>query len=180
VLKNLISLATGAVGSIFANWQVFLAAIAISAALGAAGTWRVMSWHEGSQANAQSKAVVRLVTWQSHINVNVGEIVIRGVTIAAAETSRRQQEIPSHVTPAIDRAYPVPLGFVRMWNDASHGPIPGPSAGGDADPSGVPLSDVAHAHTADEGTLDVCRVQLAGWWSWYDQQAAAWNKATGH
>lgn len=176
MFKNLVSLATGALGGI----QTYLIVGAVCLAVGVAVCWRVMSWREGSHANAESKAVVRLVTWQSHINVNVGQVVVQGITIAYAETSRRQQEIPQHVTPEIDRAYPVPLGFVRMFNDASHGPIPGPAAGRDADPSGVPLSDVAHAHTADEGTLDVCRVQLAGWWSWYDQQKNAWNKAAGN
>jgi hypothetical protein len=71
----------------------------------------------------------------------------------------------------------VPLGFGRVWNDATHGAIPDSAAGADAEPSGVPLSDVATAGVADEGTLDVCRVRLKGWQDWYAAQAALWNKA---
>lgn len=180
MFKNLISLATGALGGI----QTYLIVGTVSLAIGAGGaalaTYKIMHNANLAAQTQQAKATVRLVTLQAHITVNVGEIVIRGIQIAQANTSRIQQEIPQHVTPEIDRAFPVPLGFVRMFNDASHGPIPGPAAGRDADPSGVPLSDVAHAHAADEGTLDVCRVQNDGWWSWYDQQKAAWNKATGN
>jgi hypothetical protein len=154
-------------------------ALVVGTAGGAFATYKVMHNANLAAQAQQAKSTVQHVVTQGRITVEVGELVIRNLNLATDETSRRQQEIPRHVTTEIDRTFPVPLGFVRVWNDATHGPIPGPAAGGDADPSGVPLSDVAHAHTADQGTLDVCRVQLAGWWEWYDRQKAAWNKATG-
>lgn len=126
---------------------------------------------------AQAAATVRLVERDARINVSIGDVVVRGLQIVQANTSRIQQEIPIHVTPEIDAAYPVPLGFVRMFNDASHGPVPGPAAGSDADPSGVPLSEVARAHAGSEGIADTCRVDLAAWWSWYDQHKAAWDES---
>lgn len=179
MFKNLISLATGALGGI----QTYLIVGAVSLVIGAGGaalaTYKIMHNANLAAQTSQAKATVQHVVTQAHITLDVGEVVIRGVTLAVTETTRRQQEIPQHVTPEIDRAFPVPLGFVRVWNDATHGPIPGPAAGADSDPSGVPLSDVARANTADQGTLDVCRVQIAGWWDWYDRQKAAWNKATG-
>lgn len=126
-----------------------------------------------SVAVRQQVAAVRLIAHDSKINVSIGDVVVRGLQIVQANTSRIEQEIPVHVTPAIDAAYPVPLGFVRMFNDASHGPVPGPAAGSDADPSGVPLSQVARAHAGSESIVDTCRVDLAAWWSWYDQHKAA-------
>jgi hypothetical protein len=178
-LKTAWSFATGTVSSIVANWQAFLGVAVVSIGLGAFGTYKIM--HNANQAELTQKAVAtaNYVGVQGRINVQLGTLYIPKLDLARSETQRRQTEIPQHVTPEIDRSYPVPLGFVRVFNDASHGPIPGPAAGSDADPSGVPLSDVAHAHTADEGTLDVCRTELNEWWAWYDQHSVAWNKAIG-
>jgi hypothetical protein len=158
--------------SMVAGWKGYAAVAVLCLITGAAGTYKVMHNANLAAQVGQANAAVRLVEHQAQINVSIGDIVVKGIQIIQSNTDRIQQEIPQHVTPEMDHTYPVPLGFVRVFNDASHGPIPSASAGGDADPSGVPLSDVAHAHTADEGTLDVCRIYLKGWWDWYDQQKA--------
>lgn len=158
------------------GWKGYAAVAVLCFLAGSASVWRVMSWKEGAAETTGLKAEIRHVQVASAITVNVGDIVVRGIEIAHAETDRRYSEIPKHVTPEIDAAFPVPLGFVRVWNDAAHGPIPPGSLGADAAPSGVPLSDVAYAHTADQGTLDICRVRLAGWQEWYTKQLAAWPK----
>lgn len=167
-MGRLLSLFTG-------GWQGY-AAIALACFLAGAGTtWRVMSWREGAQQTRQAVATVRLVTHQADINTQLSTLYLPQFVFIQTETTRRIAEVPKHVTPEIDRAYPVPLGFVRVWNDATHGPVPEPAAGRDQDPSGVPLSDVASAHTEDQGTLDLCRKQIVLWWDWYDQQSKAFN-----
>jgi hypothetical protein len=156
--------------ALVAGWKGY-AAVALAFLLAGSGlTYKIM--HNANLAGETTKAVatVHLVKAQDHITLNIGDIVVAGTIGAVTDTGRRQAEIPTHVTPQIDAAYPVPLGFVRVWNDASHGPIPGSTAGTDESPSGVPLSDVAAAHVADEGTLDICRVRLIGWQDWYTQQ----------
>jgi hypothetical protein len=165
---------SGALGGIYG----YLAVAAFCLVLGAGGTYKIM--HNANLA-AQTKTAektVQLVVHQGAIQTKLVEVYVPRFIFIGQNTARIQQEIPQRVTPEIDRAFPVPLGFVRVFNDASHGPVPGPAAGGDADPSGVPLSDVAHAHAADEGTLDVCRAQNDEWWTWYDQHRAAWGKVS--
>lgn len=164
-MGNLLSLVTG--------WKGYVAAALVAGLLASTATWRVMSWREQAHQTQAAVQQIKLTDKDIQINMDLGPVVVKGLQIIATETVRREREIPQHVTPEIDRAYPVPLGFVRMWNDAAHGPIPGPAAGGDADPSGVPISDVARAHNEDASTLDSCRLALNTWWAWYDQHAAA-------
>lgn len=161
-----------------AGWKGYAAVAAACLVIGAAGTWRIMSWREGAKETKQAKETVRLVVHQADINTSLGAIYVPQFIFIQTETTRRISEIPKHVTKEIDGAYLVPFGFVRVFNDAAHGPVPGPAAGRDEDPSGVPLSDVAYAHTEDQGTLDVCRKQVSLWWDWYDQQSKTFNK--GH
>lgn len=159
--------------SFFGGWQGWLALIMAGLLAGSLGTWRVMSWREGAQETKFAVQQIKLTDKDIQINVDLGPLVVKGLQIITTETVRREREIPQHVTPEIDRQYPVPLGFIRVWNDGAHGPIPSPTSGSDADPSGVPLSDVASAHNEDAATLDTCRLALNTWWAWYDQHAAA-------
>lgn len=168
-LKNLVT-------GVASAWQACLACFAAGLILGGVAVWRVDSWREGAHQTGQAQATVRLVTHDAHINSNLGTLYVPQFIFIKDETARREQEISQHVTPQIDAQYPLPLGFVRVRNDASHGTVPGPAAGRDEDPSGVPLSDLARADVADEGTLDLCRKMNAEWWDWYDQHEAAWNK----
>lgn len=175
----MLKLVTGLFTSAVSAWQACLFALALGAAGGSFGTYKVM--HNANLA-AETKTVItqhQLTSDELKINVALGQVYVPQFVFIAAETQRIQSEVPQHVSPEIDRAYPVPLGFVRVRNEASHGPVPPAAAGGDADPSGVPLSDVARADVADEGTLDVCRAQLGEWWDWHDRNTAAWNKANG-
>lgn len=178
-MKALFSTLMGGVSGALGGIYGYLAVAVLCLGVGFGGAWHYKTLTEKAAQVDAAKATVRLVVRQGDINMQLAGIVFPAVTLVHSNTDRILQETPSHVTPQIDATYPVPLGFVRVFNDGAHGPIPPASAGGDADPSGVPLSDVADAHTADEGTLDECRVDLNAWWSWYDQQSVAANKASG-
>ena len=162
--------------SLVAGWKGYAAVAALCLTIGAGGTWRVMSWRQEARGAQEAVAVVHRVESQAAIETKLEAIYLPQFVFIQTESQRRETEIPKHVTPEIDRQYPVPLGFVRVFNDAAHGPVPPAAAGSDAEPSGVPLSEVAQAHIADQGTLDLCRQQLTEWWDWYDQNKAAWGK----
>lgn len=176
-LKGAWSLISGGASAVLGNWQFILGALALGLLLGGAGTWRVMSWKEGAQQTVKVERTVRLVERQQSISTELATIFVPEFISIQATTDQNSKEIPEHVTPQIDREYPVPVGFVRVWNHDAGGPVPGPAAGSDADPSGVPLSDVAQAHNADQGLLNQCRAMNTEWWSWYDQHKAAWDAA---
>jgi hypothetical protein len=158
-------------------WQACLFALAIGAAGASFATYKVM--HNANLA-AETKTVIaerHLVGDELKINVELGKLYVPQFVFIATETQRVKSEIPQHVTPEIDRTHPVPLGFVRVWNDLPGGTIPPAAAGGDADPSGVALSAVADAGVATQGAYQTCLTANAEWWAWYDRNKAAFDKA---
>lgn len=164
-------------GGLVSQWQAFLGVAIVCLGLGSFGTYKVM--HNANQAGKvqQATATVRLVEHQANIQMNLGTLYVPQFVFIQTETNDAAKEIPKHVTPEIDRAYPVPLGFVRVWNSRTDGPIPPAAAGSDADPSGTPLSTVAGAHNDDVGALKTCLKANAEWWDWYDQHSVAWDRS---
>jgi hypothetical protein len=172
-MKFLASLFSG----IASAWQACLFALALGVFGGGFATYKVM--HNANLA-AETKTVIaehKLVNDELNINVSLGQLYVPKFVFVATETQRVKSEIPQHVTPEIDRTHPVPLGFVRVWNDLPGGAVPPASAGSDADPSGVALSSVADTGVATQGALKTCLTANSEWWDWYDRNAAVWNKA---
>lgn len=164
-MGNLLSLVTG--------WKGYLAAALVSGLLASTATWRVMSWREGAQETKFAVQQIKLIDKDLQINLQLGDLVVKGVQVINTETVQIVREIPQHVTPEIDSHYPVPLGAVRMWNAQTGGTVPPAAAGSDADPSGTPISAVVYAHAQDTDTLKKCELSLTAWWDWYDQHKAA-------
>ena len=89
-----------------------------------------------------------------------------------SETAERLEEVEQHVTPEIDRDYPVPCGFVRVFNAASHGPIPDPASCPDDAPTGIALSAVGETETRNDGQYDQIAEQLRALQEWVREQQA--------
>jgi len=159
--------------SLVAGWKGYVAAALVSGLLASTATWRVMSWREGAQETKFAVQQIKLVDRDIQINMSLGDVIVKGLEIVNTETVRTVREIPQHVTPEIDSHYPVPLGFVRVWNAQTGGTVPPAPSGSDADPSGTPISAVAYAHAKDTDTIKKCELALDSWWSWYDQHKAA-------
>jgi len=104
------------------------------------------------------------------------DVVTKYVTVRAqdeAKTIIRIKEVPIHVTEKADAACVVPLGFVRVFNDAAHGPVPPAAAGTDDAPSGVALSEVAQASVQNAGEYDAIADQMRALQDWVRQQQKA-------
>src|SRR4051812_18991253 len=74
------------------------------------------------------------------------------------------------LTPEVDRDYPVPCGFVRVFNTATHGPVPDPAGCPDDAPSDVALSAVGEVETENAGQYDQVAEQLRALQDWVRQQ----------
>ncbi len=85
-------------------------------------------------------------------------------------TQRRLADVDTHITPAVDGDYPVPCGFVRVFNDANHGPIPDPAACPDGAASDIALSAVGKVETVNAGQYDNISSQLSALQDWIRQQ----------
>ena len=104
------------------------------------------------------------------------DVVTKYVTVRAQDEAKiitRIKEVPIHVTEKADAACTVPLGFVRVFNDAAHGPVPGPAAGTDDAASGVALSEVAETSVENSGEYDKLTHQLTALQDWVMQQHKA-------
>lgn len=119
-LFGLSSLATTAIG-----------AVVIAAVAAGGGAWTMHRFDEGkieamqlADAKAQNDALVR--------NGQIMQSAIaNGFKIASAEVAREQKtqtvtntiirEVPAHVTPEIDKRYPVPWSVVRLHDAAALG-----------------------------------------------------------
>lgn len=95
-------------------------------------------------------------------------------------TIARIKEVPSHVSKVADASCPIPLGFVRVFNDTTKGPIPPPSAGIDDAASGVSLSTVAETTVKNNGQYDSVANQLKALQDWVRQQEIISNGPKSH
>lgn len=71
-----------------------------------------------------------------------------------------QREAPRYVTPSIDAAYPLPVGFVRLHDAAAAADLPDPPGPADAQASAVTASNAAAVIAGNYGTCHAIREQL--------------------
>lgn len=168
-----------------AGWKGYAAVLLIGLTLGAAGSWKVRDWMAAEAALKQARTDLRgavRVTQRTQAAAVVTENVGTAVETARAEVRivyrTITERVPVHVTPEIDRDYPVPVGFVRLHDAAAAGSTAtlSDSAGQPADaPSGVPLSAVADTVVWNYAGCTDDRARLIGWQDWYREQRAAWD-----
>ena len=156
--------------AIVTGWKGTAAVGALCLAIGVSVTWRLMSWREQAKEVWAAARTVQVVERRGQITFDV-DMKFERVRLADAEATRkRQEEIPQHVTPEIDRNYPVPCGFVRVFNAATHGPIPDPAGCPDDAASDVALSAVGQVETENAGQYDQIADQLRALQDWIRQQ----------
>jgi hypothetical protein len=170
--KTAFSAATGFLGGIQTYLIVGVASFAIGAGGASLATYKIMHNANLAATAQQAQRTVRRVVAQDHITVTIGEIYANVTLHIVTDTNRRLNEVSAHVTPAIDTTYPVPCGFVRVYNGAAHGPVSDPAVCPDAAPSGVPLSDVAKTSVVNLGQYDAVAAQLTNLQDWIRQQQA--------
>ncbi|MBJ7446868.1 MAG: hypothetical protein JHC81_04975 [Brevundimonas sp.] len=171
--------------SAVAGWKGYALVLAIGIALGTGGTWKVRDWMAAEAALKVAKSdlrAARIVVDRTQGAAQITQDVSATVDQRQAQTRTVYrtitERIPVYVPPEIDRAYPVPYGFVRLHDAAAVGAAPAlPDGTGQPDdaPSGVALSAVAGTVIDNYGQCYAWRDQLIGWQDWYRQQQAAWE-----
>jgi hypothetical protein len=96
----------------------------------------------------------------ARLDVKIVTRYVDRVRVVHDTTQTLQREIPSYVTPATDRAFPLPRGFVRLHDAAATGVLPGPARDTDATASDVTASHAADVIVANYGTCLAIRGQL--------------------
>jgi hypothetical protein len=120
----------------------------------------------------EAKAATRIVNRQSQITSQVSKSFDAARIADASATQSRLQKVRTHVSPKADAGCSLPLGFVRLFNDAAHGAVPQAAAGPDDAASGIALSDVARTSVENDGQYDQIAGQLKALQDWILEQEA--------
>jgi hypothetical protein len=131
-----------------------------------------MSWREQAHQVQQAKATIQTIERRGKITFDIGMTFEPVKLKIQQDTEKRLAEVDTHVTPKIDSDFPVPCGFVRVFNAATHGPIPDPAACPDDAASDVALSAVGKTETINDGQYDAISEQLKALQEWVRQQQA--------
>lgn len=126
-----------------------------------------------SLASAQTQAIVAgFETSSANVSIRVITHYVDRVRVVHDIAKQTASEVPRYVTPSTDRAYPLPVGFVRVHDAAATGALPGPAGPADADASPVAASTAATVIAGNYGTCHEIREQLTSLQEWVREQQA--------
>jgi hypothetical protein len=115
----------------------------------------------GRLASAQTATIAALFDSSiARVDVKIVTQYVDRVRVIHDTTQTLQRETPIYVTPSTDRAFPLPVGFVRLHDAAATGGLPGPARDTDATSSDVTASQAAGVIAANYGTCLDIREQL--------------------
>lgn len=107
------------------------------------------------------------VTTQAVQKEQAAQTVIRTVTRTILK------EIPFALPPAVDRAYPLPNGFVRLYNLSIGAPqLPGAAAEPDGSPSPIAISAATDVIASNNGECVADRERLTAFQDWATSERA--------
>jgi len=131
-----------------------------------------------SQAKlATARADLRKATAAQAVTATVAADVERRQVVVRYVTRTLIERVPIYVSPEVDRRYPLPVGLVRLHDEAAAGVSPVPGSAGEPDdaPSDTPASALASTLIGNYGDYYACREQVRGWIAWSEQQKQVWN-----
>jgi len=131
-----------------------------------------------SQAKlATARADLRKATAAQAVTATVAADVERRQVVVRYVTRTLIERVPIYVSPEVDRRYPLPVGLVRLHDEAAAGVSPVPGSAGEPDdaPSDVAASTLASTLIGNYGDYYACREQVRGWIAWSEQQKQVWN-----
>lgn len=139
-------------------WKLSLLLGVAAVAGGFAAGWKVHDWRDAASQLHATQAAVRTVQRQAATSQAIAVGDQRAQDRVRTVTRRLIEKVPVHVTPQIDRAFPLPWGFVRVHDAAVRGDDLSAAPESAAEPDDA-ASDVApsRAVTVIAGNYGACR-----------------------
>ena len=157
-------------------WRLSLAMV-VALAAGFGGGWRVCAWRDAAALVAGVKPAVTSIEHAAAVSQAVAVRAQSAQDRIRTVTRTLIEEVSSHVPPAVDAAYALPRGFVRLHDAAAAGvdlPAAAASPGQPDDaPSGVALSDAAAVIVGNYGACRADQARLATLQQWARAQGLA-------
>lgn len=136
-----------------------------------------------ANANANIQSMGRSMSVnkaENAVSAGIGQSVGRRVAANDFVTRNFLRNLSQHVTPEIDRKYPVPCVVVRMHDAAVAGVeppgVPDTACGADGATAHVTASQLIAIVVSNYGEAHANEVELKGWQDWYVQAKAAWEQ----
>lgn len=144
--------------------------------------WQIVSYGERQYEQGrvdllaeQAAAEANLEEAQEEVTERVVTVYRDRIQIVREKGDTIIKEVPVYVTDKDDAACTINSGFVRLWNDANKGEVSESSAGADAAPSGVVLSDVATQKATEAKLCRETEQRLISLQEWVREQQALWE-----
>lgn len=141
--------------------------------------WKIIDYGNDNYAQGradllaqQVKAALSAEEQQREVTVQVVTKYVDRIRIVREKGDVIIREVPVYVTAEDDDACTINSGFVRLWNDANVGQVSEPSAGADAAPSGVRLSEVGTQKAIEAKLCRATTQQLVSLQEWVREQQA--------
>jgi len=151
-------------------WKLSLLLGAAALGGGFAAGWKVHDWRDAAGQLRAAQAAVHLVQRQAAASQSIAVANQRAEDQVRTVTRRLIERIPVHVTPQIDRAFPLPWGLVRVHDAAARGDDLSAVAEGAGQPddaaSDVPASEAGAVIAGNYGDCRADRRRLADLQAW--------------
>ena len=151
-------------------WKLSLLLSAATLAGGFAAGWKIHDWRDAAGQLHSAQTAVRTVQRQSAANQAIAVRDQRAQDQVRTVTRRLIEKVPVYVTPQIDRAFPLPWGFVRLHDAAVRGDDLSAAPTGSAEPddaaSDVTASRAAAVIAGNYGDCRADRERLADLQAW--------------
>lgn len=140
------------------------------------GGWRAQLQALKAQERAAAARAQVVDTKQRSDTHAVGAHEVATVTHTQVVTRTLTKEIPLVIPPAVDRSFPLSVGFVRLHDAAARGvdlsDIAASAGAADGSPSSVTPSDAAAVIVANYGACHADDAELAAWQEFYSRLRA--------
>lgn len=146
---------------------------------GAVCTYKVMDWKHDAELLQEARVATEMVRGGYKIVVKTEHVVQERIVAVKQKGDTIVREIPKVVTVEVERACPsgLPVGYVRLHDDAAANRTPGAASVADADPAGVTLAQASEAVTDNYTAYHTCREQVIGWNEFYRRLKALHDAA---
>jgi hypothetical protein len=154
------------------HWALLLAALGL-----AYGTGRLQEARHATDA-AVAKTVT-LVKTQVQTVTKVETVYRDRVQKIYVQEKNLVAEIPSHISPAVDEHFAIPVGFLRVAAAGWSGAAAGPADDADDQPAALSFSELAAIEVGNATSCRVWREQALGWRDFYARQQVTFNGRAG-
>jgi hypothetical protein len=128
---------------------------------------------------AEAAKVITVVKTQVQTVTKVETVYRDRIQKIYVQEKALEAAIPSHITPAVDEHFALPVGFLRLASAGWSGDPVGPADSADDQPAALSFSELAAIEVSNATSCRAWREQALGWRDFYARQQKTFNGRAG-